>query len=55
MTKIRIKIRNSGFIKWVRSLPKHINLKFGYKSDFDPDEVTGERKRKEWLNKPKKN
>jgi len=53
--KIGVAIRNSGFVRWANSLGKHFkkNIKVGYKGIQDPDEVTGDRKRKEFLSKTK--
>ena len=35
MKKIGVKIRNSGFARWCRSLPKQFKIKIGYRKD-DP-------------------
>lgn len=53
MKKLGVLIRNSGAIRWTRLFSKHFKLKISWKKELDPDEVTGEREKKEWLNKTK--
>jgi len=55
MKKFVVTIRNSGFARWARSLRKHFKkgIKIRYKTYFDPDEITGKDKEKEWLKETK--
>jgi hypothetical protein len=55
MKKLGIIIRNSSLARWIRSLPGNFNIKISWKKELDPDEVTHEREKKEWLNKNPKN